>query len=155
MWLIVVDAYSKWLEVYKLGKDSSSTHVIQYIRESIARYGISDTIVSDNGPQFVSKEFKEFCKENGIRYTKSSVYYPRSNGETERFVRTFKNSMKFSKNAQKDNLELCNFLFNYRITAHATADISPSEFMMKRQLKYHLDLLHSVNYTVRKNQEKQ
>ncbi|XP_011689306.1 PREDICTED: uncharacterized protein K02A2.6-like [Wasmannia auropunctata] len=156
MWLIMVDAYSKWPEVYKLGKDSSSAQVIQCIRESISRYGIPDTIVSDNGPQFVSKEFEEFCKKNGIRHTTSSAYHPRSNGEAERFVRTFKNNMKSSKNAQKDNLELCNFLFNYRITVHATTGVAPSELMMRRQLKCHLDLLHpDVDSTVKINQEKQ
>ncbi|XP_011167523.1 uncharacterized protein K02A2.6-like [Solenopsis invicta] len=55
MWLIMIDAYSKWPEIYKLGKDLLSAHVIQGIQESIARYGIPNTIVSDNGPQFVSQ----------------------------------------------------------------------------------------------------
>lgn len=156
IWLIIVDAYSKWPEVYNLGKDSSSAHIIQCMRESIARYGIPDTIVSDNGPQFVSKEFEEFCKKNGIRHTKSSAYYPRSNGEAERFVRTFKNGMKRSNHAQKDNLELCNFLFNYRTTVHVTTGVAPAELMMKRQLKCRLDLLHpNVDSIVRNKQEKQ
>lgn len=112
------------------------------------------TIVFDNGPQFVSKKFKEFRKKNSIRHTTSSAYHPRINREIERFVRMFKNDMKSNKNAQKDNLKLCNFLFNYRITTHAITDASRSELMMKRQLKC-LDLLHpNVDSTVRINQEK-
>ncbi|XP_018403549.1 PREDICTED: uncharacterized protein K02A2.6-like [Cyphomyrmex costatus] len=107
MWLIIVDAYSKWPEIYNLENDTSSAHVIQCIRESIARYGTPDTIVSDNGPQFLSREFEEFCKSNGIRYTKSSAYHLRSNEEVKRFVRMFKNCMKRStKHAQLDNSEL-------------------------------------------------
>ncbi|XP_018398448.1 PREDICTED: uncharacterized protein K02A2.6-like [Cyphomyrmex costatus] len=75
-------ACSKWPEIYNLGKDTSSALIIQCIRESIARYGIPDTIVSDNGPQFVSREFEEFCKGNDVRHTKSSAYHPRTHTTT-------------------------------------------------------------------------
>ncbi|KYQ46151.1 hypothetical protein ALC60_14858 [Trachymyrmex zeteki] len=64
--------------------------------------------------------------------------------------------MKRSNHAQKDNLELCNFLFNYRTTVHVTTGVAPAELMMKRQLKCRLDLLHpNVDSIVRNKQEKQ
>ena len=86
-----------------MGKDSSSAHIIQCMRESVVSYSIPNTIISDNDLQFISREFEKFCKRNGIRYIKSSAYHPRSNREIERFVQTFKNCMKQSKYAQKDN----------------------------------------------------
>ena len=120
MWLIVVDAYSKWPEVVQLGKDTTSSKIISHLREIIARFGLPDTIVSDNGPQFVSEEFENFCKNNGIRHAKSSVYHPRSNGEAERFVRTFKNALEGDQHQSCLNLSVCDFLLTYRITPHAT-----------------------------------
>lgn len=129
MWLIMVDAHSKWPEVVKLGNNSTSSNVIVKIREMFSRFGIPETIVSDNGPQFVSEEFERFCKKNGIRHTTSSAYHPRSNGEAERFIRAFKSSM--SKGEGNDNLSLCNFLLSYRTTPHATTGVAPAEVLLK------------------------
>ena len=51
-------------------------------------------IVSDNGPSFVGKEFTEFLKRNGVRHILTASYHPASNGQAERDVRVFKESMK-------------------------------------------------------------
>lgn len=155
MWLIVVDAFSKWPEVVPLGKDTSSRKVIQAVRDIMARFGIPETIVTDNGPQFVSEEFEKFCSGNGIRHTTSSAYHPRSNGEAERFVRTFKSGLS-SHSGGDLNLSLCDFLLTYRITPHATTGVSPSEMMLKRKPRTLLDLLRpDADANVRKSQEKQ
>jgi len=88
MLLVVVDAHSKWPEVFRLKNNTTSVRVIECLREAISRFGIPDTIVSDNGRQFVSDEFNQFCASNGIRHAGSSAYHPRSNGDAERFVKT-------------------------------------------------------------------
>ncbi|UYV73820.1 hypothetical protein LAZ67_11001021 [Cordylochernes scorpioides] len=68
----------------------------------------------DNGRQFVSGEFEQFTKMNGIRHTKTSPYNPSTNGLAERYVREFKNLLR--KNNGKDDLEtnLQRFLFAHR-----------------------------------------
>jgi hypothetical protein len=71
MWLIVVDAHSKWPEVVRLGNDTTSAKIINSVREMFSRWGLPETLVTDNGPQFVSKEFEMFCKKNGVRHTTS------------------------------------------------------------------------------------
>jgi hypothetical protein len=155
MWLLIVDAHSKWPEVFKLGNDTTSSKVINCVRETFARFGIVETIHTDNGPQFVSKEFEEFCTRNSVRHSTSSAYHPRSNGEAERFVRSFKNAMKSSSKADL-NLSLCNFLLTYRVTPHATTGVSPSEMMMKHKTRTLLDLLRpNVDAKVRMKQELQ
>jgi len=155
MWLIVVDAYSKWPEVFQLGKDTTSAKVIQCVRETFSRFGLPNTIVSDNGPQFVSHEFEKFCRDNGVRHSTSSAYHPRSNGEAERFVRTFKNGMRASEKSDLPK-SLANFLSTYRITAHGTTGSAPSEMLMKRKVKTLLDLLRpNPDSHVRASQEKQ
>jgi len=157
MWLIIVDAHSKWPEVFNLNHNTTSQSVICCIRETFSRHGIPETIVSDNGPQFVSTEFNSFCSSNGVRHTTSSAYHPRSNGEAERFVRTFKNAMERAYVKNKNlNLSLCNFLLTYRTTSHATTGVPPAELMINRKLKTILDLLHpNVFSNVQHHQERQ
>ena len=47
-------------------------------------------IISDNGPQFIAKDFKEFIRQAGMTHVRTSPYYPQSNGKIERFNRTYK-----------------------------------------------------------------
>lgn len=139
MWLVVVDAHSKWPEVFNLGNNTSSHAIIVRIRETITRFGIPETIVSDNGPQFTSAEFQKFCRSNGIRHTTSSPYHPRSNGEAERFVKTFKQSLQKSK--EDPNCALASFLLHYRVTPHSTTGVSPAESLLKVKPRTLLDLI--------------
>ena len=62
--------------------------VIQRARELFP--GTSARIISDNGPQFVSRDFKEFIRISGMSHVRTSPYYPQANGKFERFNRTIK-----------------------------------------------------------------
>ena len=64
MFLIVVDAYSKWTEVCV--KRTSATATVEKMRGIFATHGLPVLVVSDNGPCFSSQEFKMFMKNNGI-----------------------------------------------------------------------------------------
>ena len=82
MFFLIIDAYSKWLEIF-LMPTTTSTKTIETLRSLIARYGLPEQVVSDNGPQFTSDEFKGFCKSNGIRHITSAPYHPSTNGAIE------------------------------------------------------------------------
>ena len=71
MYLVLVDAYSKYLEVVKMDTTTSFA-TISVLREIFSRQGLPEMLVSDNGPQFISSEFQEFCAQNGIRHRTSS-----------------------------------------------------------------------------------
>ena len=76
MFLVIVDAYSKWIEV-KTTNVATSTATIAILDELFAAYGTPVTIVSDNAPQFTSVEFKTFLQTNGVKYHKlSAPYHP-------------------------------------------------------------------------------
>lgn len=121
---------------------TTSTCTIKVIMQLIATHGLPERIVTDNGPQFVSEEFKNFLKSNGITHTLSAPYHPSTNGEAERFVQTFKQSMR-CYNANSGNVSTCihKFLLSYRSTPHATTGTSPSFLLMGRRLRNKLDLL--------------
>ena len=92
MLLIVVNSYSKWLEVHMM-PSITSAHTIEKLRSIFAT--LPKTIVSDNGPSLVSSEFKKFLQLNGIRHITSAPYHhPSTNGLAERAVQTVKQGLK-------------------------------------------------------------
>ena len=118
MLFLVMDAHSKWGEIFEMSQ-TTATKTITILQQLFAAYGLPDQIVSDNGPQFVSEEFRTFTLENGIRHIRCAPYHPASNGLIERFVRTMKEALKVSKHDQLDfTHRLQNFLFTYRTTPH-------------------------------------
>jgi hypothetical protein len=70
-YLIVVDYTSKYFEVSALPNTLAST-VIQHTKSIFARFGIPKTVMSDNGPQFAAREYKEFAREWGFYHDTSS-----------------------------------------------------------------------------------
>ena len=85
--LVIVDAGSCWIEAFPAGNRTSETVKI-YLSQIFARCGIPKTLVSDNGPEFVSGHLKEWCESLGIKKIESPVYHPRANGLAERVVQT-------------------------------------------------------------------
>ena len=93
MFLVVMDAYSKWLEVVPM-KIATAFNTIQHLRQLFAQFDISKFVVSDNGPQFMAEVFCKFCEVNGIHYIRVAFYHPSSNGLAERGVQIFKHGFR-------------------------------------------------------------
>ena len=141
-WLLIIDAHSKWMEVFPMTSTSSAA-TIQCLRDVFARFGLPDRIVSDNASNFVSAEFSQCLNNNGIKHTTSAPYHPASNGLAERVVKTFKAGMrKMAEGSLRQ--KLARFLFSYRTTPHSTTGASPAELLMNRKLKSVLDLLNPL-----------
>ncbi|XP_031551930.1 uncharacterized protein K02A2.6-like [Actinia tenebrosa] len=85
MFLIVVDACSRWLEVH-LMKAITSTATIEKLMEIFATHGLPKTVVCDNGTNFTSAEFEHFMAINGIKHIKVAPYHLSSNRQAERGV---------------------------------------------------------------------
>ncbi|XP_012826093.1 uncharacterized protein K02A2.6-like [Xenopus tropicalis] len=155
MFLVVVDAHSKWPEVLVMDS-TTSCKTIEVLRGLFSRYGIPETLVSDNGPQFTSEEFECFLKSNGVKHVRSAPFHPATNGLAERFVQTFKHSLKASKEPKPLQQRLDAFLLQYRNTPHSTTKEAPAMLFLHRRLRTRLDLIKpSVKQTVEQAQEVQ
>jgi transposase InsO family protein len=121
---------------------------------TFASQGLPEMVVSDNGPAFVSKEFEEFLRKNGVRHVTSAPYHPSSNGLVERVVQTFKQAMKKQKGSLQTRLS--RFLFKYQITPHTTTGQAPVQLRWGTQLRSHLSLIQpDPGKTVRYAQNRQ
>lgn len=90
-YLIMVDYYSNFIEVASLNHVTTTKNVLKQLKENIARYGFFDTLISGNGPQYTSAEFKSFVTSYGIENVISSPLFAQSNDLAEKSVQTVKN----------------------------------------------------------------
>ena len=91
--LVLIDAHSKWIEAFPATSPSSNV-TIELLRPVFAQFGIPETIVSDNGSCFISEDFQQFLKSNGIKQITSAPYHPSTNGLAEKAVQIVKNCLK-------------------------------------------------------------
>lgn len=129
-------------QVINFGKNTKASALINVCETLFARHGLPNHIVTDNGRQFASADFKKFLKGHGVKQSFSSPYHPASNGAAENFVGTFKD--KVSKIVQKGKNVRCavnSFLFDYRSTPHCTMGKMPVWLFYKRELRTRFDLL--------------
>lgn len=137
--LIAIDAHSKWIEAVCTSAMSSSC-VMEELRSLFARFGIPEMIVTDNGTCFVSAEFREFLRQNGVRHTTSAPYHPASNGLAERAVKIIKRGLKKVAKGSM-SARLARVLLTYRVTPQSTTGCTPAELLLGRQPRTCLDLL--------------
>ena len=125
-YVLVVDYYSRYIELAKLSSTTSS-EVIKHLKSFFSRHGVPQIVVSDNGPQYSAAVFKEFATQYGFTHTTSSPQFPQANGAAERAVRTIKDLLNKS-----DDPYLA--ILAYRSTPLENG-YSPAELLMGRKLR--------------------
>src|SRR4029077_7401725 len=87
----VLDGCSRFTvhwEIREKMEESDVETILQRAREAFP--GVTPRVITDNGPQFIAKDFKEFIRIAGMTHVKTSPYYPQSNGKIERWHKTLK-----------------------------------------------------------------
>ena len=124
--MVTMDYYSRFVEIDVLYTTTFSA-VICKLSCHFAGYGIPETVISDNGPQFFSQEFVEFSEIWDFKHVISSPGYPLSNGLAERTVQTAKKILKKAR----DKSQLFTIL-KYRNTPNDSMK-SQAELMFRQQ----------------------
>jgi len=130
-YLLIVDHYSNFFEYDALSSISSSV-VIGKIKQQFSRYGIPEKLITDNGTQFVSDEFRKFSIQYGFDHLTSSPRHPQSNGKVERAVGVCKRLMEKSI---LGNTDFYLALLDFRNTPQAEIGLSPSQRMYGRKTR--------------------
>ena len=124
-YMIIIDYYSRWIEVSHLQKTTSGS-IVNNCKSVFSGNRIPELVISDNSQQFTSKEFLDFSNRFGFVHLTSSPHYPQGNEETERAVQTIKNLLKKTS-------DLYIALLNYCSTPLQLGK-SPAELSMNRNV---------------------
>lgn len=95
----VLDGYSRFIvhwEIHEQMKEREVEVILQRARERFP--DARPRVISDNGPQFIARDFKEFIRISGMTHVRTSPYYPQSNGKKERYFQTLKSEKLRARN---------------------------------------------------------
>ena len=87
----VIDGASRYIVHWEIRETMKESDVEMVLQRAVERFdGARPRIISDNGPQFVAKDFKEFIRLAQLTHVRTSPHYPQSNGKKERWYQTLK-----------------------------------------------------------------
>jgi transposase InsO family protein len=99
--LVATDYFNKWTEAVPL-RNMTHRELISFVQEHIIyRFGIPQTLTTDQGPSFMSHQFREYAESMKIKFLNSSPYYAQANGQAEASNKVL---MKIIKKRIEDNL---------------------------------------------------
>jgi transposase InsO family protein len=129
--LVATDYFTKWVEAIPL-KNVTLKEMIEFVKEHIIyRFGIPQTITTDQGTMFTSEEFEEFATRMGIKLLNSSPYYAQANGQSEASnkgdIKLIKR--KIDEYPRKWHTVLNEALWAYRMACHGATKVSPYQLV--------------------------
>ncbi|XP_033121474.1 uncharacterized protein K02A2.6-like [Anneissia japonica] len=132
--LTITDYYSSYHAAI-IVKEITSNVIIECLQLVFARFGYPDEVLTDNGKQ-LSAKIEKYFNACGIKHLLASPYYPKTNGEIERFHRYFKKCIKNAKTEGKVwQSELPKILMAYISTPHRSTNKAPAELLFGRNIK--------------------
>lgn len=122
---------------------NTTTHTtIAELRNIFRRRGLSEILVSDNGAQFTSRDFEQFCSNNGILHLTSATYKLSTNDQAEHVVQILKSAIKEAQLTNKDlSAVIAKYLLVYQNTPHSTTEVAPFLLLIGPRLCTRIDLL--------------
>ena len=132
---VIIDLLSRWPEVAVV-KSTGFDKLIPSMEKVWAQHGIPETVTSDNGPPYRSRDWKAYAKQQGFKHLPCSPEHPEGNGVAERFMATIVKVVHAAIAENKDpKVEIDRRLLNYRNTAHPSTGKTPSQLMMGRTIR--------------------
>jgi hypothetical protein len=147
--LVAVDKFTKWVEaVPVITQDSIAA--INFIKSIVFCFGVPHNIITDNGTNFTSKEFKNYCKSLGIKLKFASVAHPKTNGQVEKANGLICNGIKKrllapiekAKHAWVD--ELPSVLWSLRTTPNTATQETPFFLVHGAEVVLPVEIIHEA-----------
>ena len=133
--LVVVDYYSRYYE-YSVLQSTTTEKVLDSLDDIFSRQGWPMTIKSDNGPQFRSDEFGEYCTHYAIQHLRVTAKWAQANGEVERQNASIMKRVRIAQAAGLNwKKELRTYVAKYRGLPHTTTGKSPAELNYNRKFR--------------------
>ncbi|XP_064098050.1 uncharacterized protein K02A2.6-like [Macrobrachium nipponense] len=139
-YLITVHYFSNFWEFDYLENTLAST-VIRKLKSHFARYGLPCVLISDNGPQFINENFKQFASDYDFEHKTSSPTHAQSNGMVESVVKTSKRLIRKAVESNKDPYLA---ILDHRNTPTSDKDASPSQYSLGRRARTKLPMLSKL-----------
>ena len=142
LYLVYVDRLTGFPEVAFFPSSSSSTTVINVLREFFSRWGVPEEVSLDGAPNYTSSEITEWLKSWGVSCRISSAYYPQSNGRAEVAVKSVKRLLR-GNTGPRGSLctdKVAKALMQFRNTPMRNGDKSPAELALGRPIRDTLPL---------------
>ena len=140
----VMDDHSRFILAYKLQRDMTSDSFIEVVQEAVDRTGMDQvpvthrtSLLSDNGPGYVSRAFRDYLGMVGIKHILATPFHPQTNGKLERYHQTLKRDVNQVPYELPADLEaaLAAFVshYNYRRYHKALGNVTPSDVLRGRR----------------------
>ncbi|XP_077250975.1 uncharacterized protein LOC143890252 [Tasmannia lanceolata] len=125
--VVAIDYFTKWVEAEPLAKITEQNVQNFFWKSVVCRFGIPRVLITDNGKQFDSRNFRKFCSDLHIEQRFTSVAHPQTNGQTEVTNRTLLQGIKKRLDGKAGRWadELYHVLWAYRTTPRTATGESP------------------------------
>jgi len=139
-----MDAYSRSILAWKLQLDMTADSLIQVVQLAIDATGMTEVpladrtrLLSDNGPGYVSRAFRDYLGLVGIRHILAAPYHPQTNGELERYHQSIKQEVNQVPYEVPGDLEVATLGFvdyyNHRRYHKALSNVTPNDVLRRRR----------------------
>ena len=124
------DLFSKWPEVVLI-LDATAKMVAEVILDPIGRWGLLETIMSDQGQEFVAELHQELARQLSIKRSFSTLGHPQTNSQVKHFNQTLKSMMACYANTKQDNWDVYMplLLYAYHMSPQKSTGVSPYQVL--------------------------
>ena len=153
---MLLDETTGFPEVEIMNK-TTAFHTIRAFEKVFARHGLPDTIKSDNGSPFQSKDVKDYLTTQGIHHHRVTPLWPKANGKVEGFMKPMGKAIQAAWAEGRDwQRELFAFLMNYRTTPHLSTGVGASRDALQKSNSIYRSVFLSgtCQYSCRKGFER-
>ena len=145
--LVITDHYTKFSVAVPTKNQTAKTTAEALFDNFFVHYGIPSKLHSDQGKNFESDLMKELCKLMNIQKTRTTIYHPMGNGQTERYNRTLLDMLGTLEHEKKRNWKkyLPSLVYSYNATKHESTGFSPFELMFGRKPRLPIDSVFQLD----------